>query len=65
MRTRGEYSLTEKVCLNNTERISKMERIERLREFLIEWETKAPFLKELTWEIYEEHRKEVAEYEQR
>ena len=42
-----------------------MERIERLREFLIEWETKAPFLKELTWEIYEEHRKEVAEYEQR
>lgn len=40
-----------------------MERIERLREFLNEWDTKAPNLKELCWDIYEDYRKEVEQYD--
>jgi len=40
-----------------------MERIERLRDFLNEWDAKAPQLKELTWDIYEEKRKELEQYD--
>ena len=40
-----------------------MERIERLREYLNDWHTKAPNLKELTWELYIELQKEVEAYD--
>lgn len=40
-----------------------MERMERLREFLNEWHTKAPSLKELTWDLYIHMKKEVEAYD--